>query len=80
MQEIVYLYHEKGLSLCQIATKVLDKPNNFFYIGTNKEYTKLIDSEDISWQYTPTLDWTYLKKGSIMKFIQLFHTFIKYEF
>lgn len=79
IQEIVYLYNKKGLSLCQIATKVLDKPNNFFYIGTNKEYTKLIDSDDVDWQYVPTLDWSNLQKASIMKFNKLFHTFIEYE-
>ena len=79
IQELVYLYNEKGLSKCQIASKVLGKNNNYFYIGTNKEYTKLIDSPNVEWQYTPTLDWSIIKKGSIIKFLDLFHTFIRYD-
>ena len=79
MQEVVYLYHKKGLSKCQIATKVLNKDNNFFYIGTNKKYTQLIGSDDASWMYAPTLDWGIINKASIMKFVHLFHEFINYD-
>lgn len=78
MQEIVYLYTQKGLTKCQIASKVLGKKHNYLYIGTNKEFTKLIDNDDVSWQYTPTLDWSIMKKENVIKFINLFHTFIKY--
>ena len=33
----------------------------------------------MDWQYTPTLDWSNINKGSVMKFIDIIHTFIKYE-
>ena len=79
MQEIVYLYTQKGLTKCQIASKVLEKKHNYLYVGTNKEFTKLIDSDDASWQYVPTLDWSVTNKIPIIKFINLFHTFIKYD-
>lgn len=80
MQEIVYLYSKKGLSKCQISSKVLGKDSNFLYIGTNQAYNKLIDSDDAEWQYVPTLDWKTLDKFNVIKFIDLFHTFIKYDF
>ena len=79
MQELVYLYNRKGLSKCQIASKVLNKDSNFLYVGTNQKYNDLIDNDNVEWQYVPTLDWSNLKKSSIMKFIDLFHTFIKYD-
>ena len=79
MQEIVYLYHKKGLSKCQIASKVLGKNSNFLYIGSNKQYNNLINSDNIDWQYAPTIDWNNINKTSVMKFIDLFHTFIKYD-
>lgn len=79
MQEIVYLYDKKGLSKCQISSKVLGKDNNFLYIGTNKSYTKLIDSDDAEWQYVPTIDWSKIDETSVTKFIDLFHTLIKYD-
>lgn len=79
MQEIVYLYDKKGLSKCQIAQGVLDRASNFLYIGTNKAYNNLIDNSNADWQYTPTLDWSNISKGNVMKFINLFHTFIEYD-
>ena len=79
MQELVYLYNKKGLSKCQIATKVLGKDKNFLYVGTNKNYTELIDNDNVSWQYVPTIDWGRLNKGTVMKFINLFHTFIEHD-
>ena len=79
MQEIVYLYTQKGLTKCQIASKVFNKNSNYLYIGTNKKYNELVDSNNVDWQYVPTLDWTYLKKGSVIKFIDIFHTFINYD-
>ena len=79
MQELVYLYNKKGLSKCQIATKVLGKDKNFLYVGTNKNYTQLINNDNVSWQYVPTIDWERLNKGTVMKFINLFHTFIEHD-
>ena len=79
MQELVYLYTKKGLSKCQIATKVLGKKSNFLYVGTNKSYNNLIDNTNVDWQYVPTIDWEKLNKGSIIKFINLFHTFIEHD-
>ena len=79
MQEICTLYTSKGLSKGTIGSKVLDKSTNFFYNNTNKEYGKVIQESDMDWQYIPTLDWTNLDKGAVMKFINVFHSFISYE-
>lgn len=79
MQELVYLYNDKGLSKCQIASGVLGKDANFLYVGTNKQYNNLLENDNAEWQYVPTLDWTNIKKGSVMKLINLFHTFIGYD-
>lgn len=81
MQEFVYLYTKKNVGLCIIASRVLGKNRNFFYIGTNRKYTELIkeDTKEIPWQYSATLDWKNMNKGSVSKLIDLFHQFIKYE-
>lgn len=77
MQEIVTLYTHKGLTKGTIGSKVLGKTSSYLYNGTNKKYTAISD-ENMNWQYTPTIDWSNINKGSVMKFIDLFHTFIKY--
>lgn len=78
MQEIVTLYTHKGVSKGTIGSKVLGKTSSYLYNGTNKKFD-VIPEENMDWQYTPTLDWTNINKGSVMKFIDLFHTFINYE-
>ena len=78
MQEIVTLYEHKGLSKGTIGSKVLGRGSNFLYNNTNKKYNA-IPEEDMAWQYVPTLDWETLDKGAVLKFIDIFHTFIKYE-
>ena len=79
MQELVTLYTYKGLSKGTIGSKVLNKDSSFLYNGTNKKYASIINEEDLSWQYVPTIEWSNLNKNAIIKFIQLFHTFIKYD-
>ena len=78
MQEIVTLCTHKGLSKGTIGSKVLGKTSSYLYNGTNKKYD-IISEENMDWQYTATLDWTNIDKNSVKKFIDLFHTFIKYE-
>ena len=78
MQEIVTLYTHKGLSKGAIGSKVLGKGSAFLYNNTNKKYSE-ISKEDMSWQYVPTLDWSVINKGMVLKFIDIFHTFIKYD-
>ena len=78
MQEIVTLYTHKGLSKGTIGSKVLGKTSSYLYNGTNKKYD-VIPKENMDWQYTPTLDWSTIDKNSVIKFIDLFHTFINYE-
>lgn len=78
MQEIVTLYTNKGLSKGTIGSGVLGKTSAYLYNGTNKKY-KEIGKEDMEWQYTPTIDWEHIEKGAILKFIDLFHTFIRYD-
>ena len=79
MQEICTLYKSKGLSLGTIGSKVLGKGTNYFYNNTNKEQSKEIKEEDLEWLYAPTLVWDNIDKGSVYKFIDIFHTFIKYN-
>lgn len=79
MQEICTLYTKKGLSLGAIGSKVLGKGTNFFYNNTNKEYAKIISKEDLEWQYVPTLDWENIDKGAIYKFLNILHTYIRYD-
>lgn len=78
MQEIVTLYTHKGVAKGTIGSKVLGKTSSYLYNGTNKKFD-VIPKENMDWQYTPTLDWTNINKGSVIKFIDLFHTFINYE-
>lgn len=78
MQEIVTLYTKKGVSKGAIGSKVLGKDSTFLYNGTNKKFSE-IPKDDLDWQYTPTLDWSNINKGSVYKFINLFHDFIRYD-
>lgn len=78
MQEIVTLYTHKGLTKGAIGSKVLGKTSSYLYNNSNKKYD-IISKENMDWQYTPTIDWSNIDKNSIIKFIDLFHTFIKYE-
>lgn len=78
MQEIVTLYTHKGLSKGSIGSKVLGKASSFLYNNTNQKYSE-IPEEDLDWQYTPTIDWSSMKKGSVLKFIDIFHSFINYD-
>lgn len=79
MQEIVNLYRHKGLSKGTIGSKVLNKDSAFLYNGTNKKYAIEISEDDMSWQYVPVLDWSSINKNIVLKFIQIFHAFIKYN-
>ena len=79
MQELVNLYMHKGLSKGAIGSKVLGKGSAFLHNGTNKKFATTMSEEDMSWQYVPTIDWTNLNKGAVLKFIQIFHAFIKYD-
>ena len=79
MQEICTLYTKKGLTKGTIATRVLGKPSNFFYNNTNKEYGKVIDDKDMEWQYIPTIEWSNINKGAVIKFIDSLHQFIQYD-
>ena len=79
MQELVYLYNKKGLSKYDIATKVLNKSRSFFYNGTNKKYCELLDNEDASWQYATTIEWSNMRVPSVLSFIDVFHSFIRYD-
>ena len=79
MQEVVNLYMHKGLSKGTIGSKVLNKDSAYLYNGTNKKYATVMTDEDMSWQYVPTIDWSNINKSAVLNFIQLFHTFIKYD-
>lgn len=77
MQELVYLYSEKGLNRYEIATNILKKDKSFLYRGTNTKYCDLIGSDEADWQYAPTIEWKNLNKQSVKLFIDIFHSFIK---
>lgn len=79
MQELVYLYTKKGLNKSAISSRVLGKDFSFLYRGTNKKYNDLIDSDNVEWQYVPTLDWEHIQRGDVMKFIELFHSWVMYN-
>ena len=79
MQEIVNLYMHKGLSKGTIGSKVLGKGSAFLHNNTNKKYAVVMTDDDMSWQYVPTISWDNMNKSAVLKFIQLFHAFIKYD-
>lgn len=78
MQELVTLYTHKGLSKGTIGSKVLGKTSSYLYNGTNKKY-KVMSKDELSWQYVKTIDWELINKSAVIKFINLFHTFIRYD-
>ena len=78
MQELVTLYTHKGLTKGAIGSKVLGKTSSYLYNNTNKKFD-VMSEDDMSWQYTPTLDWSSIKKDEVKKFIDLFHLVINYD-
>ena len=37
----------------------------------------IIKEEDMAWQYITTLDWSHINANEIIRFIDLFHDFIR---
>ena len=79
MQEVVTLYTKKGVAKGTIGSSVLGKDSSYLYNGSNKKYREIPDDE-LDWQYTHTIDWTNMNVDSVLKFIDLFHSFIRYDF
>lgn len=77
MQEIVTLYTHKRVSKGTIGSSVLGKNSSYLYNNSNKKYTVI--PEDDMWQYAPTLEWKNLDKDAVLKFIDVFHSFIRYD-
>ena len=78
MQELYTLYTYKGYSKGKISTEVLGKHSNYLHSTGGKKYAKLIEKEDMKWQYAPTIKWDNMDKVSVKKFIQLLHDFVDY--
>lgn len=79
MQEVVTLYLYKGLTKSAIGSSVLGKNSSYLYNGTNRHFREMTEDE-LGWQYTHTIDWTNMNVDSVLKFIDLFHSFIRYGF
>jgi hypothetical protein len=77
MQEVVTLYTHKGLTKGAIGSSVLGKDASYLYNGNNRKYTTI--PEDDMWQYTRTIEWKGLDKEAVLKFIDVFHSFIRYD-
>jgi len=79
-QEITTLYVTKGVKKGTIGSKIFNKGSNYLYQKDTKVFGNVIKEEDMAWQYIPTLDWNRLDEKEVLKFIDLFHDFIKLEY
>lgn len=78
-QEIVTLYTYRGYKKGTIGSKILGKASNYLFVKNRKNIAEPIKPEDLSWQYTPTLDWKNLDKESVYRFIDVFQLFSEYN-
>lgn len=78
-QEIVTLFTKRGYKKGSIGTKVFEQTSNYLYNKGTKEYSKLIPKEDLSWQYSHTIDWKNVNVQSVKKFIDILHEFSDYD-
>lgn len=79
-QEIVTLYTTKGVKKGTIGSKIFKKGSNYLYQKDTKVFGDVIKEEDMSWQYITTMDWDYINAAEVLKFIDLFHDFIRLEY
>jgi hypothetical protein len=78
-QEIVTLFTERGYKKGTIGKKVFEKQSNYLYNNGAKTFAKVINDEDLSWQYAPTIDWKDMDTESVKRFIDILHEFSDYD-
>lgn len=78
IQELTTLYTSKGFSKSFIGKNVLNKNYNYLYCERTKALYKNMQGEE-AWQYGQTLYWNNINDSEVIKFIDLLHTFIKYD-
>lgn len=79
-QEITTLYVNKGVKKGTIGSKIFNRDSNYLYQKDTKVFGNIIKEEDMSWQYINTMNWEYIDIKEVLKFIDLFHDFIKLEY
>lgn len=79
IQEIVTLFLKRGYSKSAIGSKILNKGSSYLFVKGRESIAEPIKPEDMSWQYTPALDWSNLDKSSVLKFIDVFQMFSEYD-
>ena len=79
-QEIVTLYLTKGVKKGTIGSKIFNKDSNYLYQRDTKVFGNVIKEEDMAWQYITTIDWVHIDAKEVLRFIDLFHDFIRLEY
>ena len=78
-QELINMCYCKNISKCDISSKILGKNSNYLYrtdIATSKN---ILGTDAEIWFFFETLEWSNIDTDSIMRFVELFHTFIEYD-
>ena len=79
-QEITTLYLTKGVKKGTIGSKIFNKGSNYLYQKDTKVFGNTIKENDMLWQYITTLDWNRINANEVIRFIDLFHDFIRFEY
>lgn len=79
-QEIVTLYLTKGVKKGTIGSKIFNKGSNYLYQKDTKVFGNIIKDEDMAWQYITTIDWSHINAKEVIRFIDLFHDFMRLEY
>lgn len=78
-QEITTLYVSKGVGKCIIGRHIFGKASNYLYSPNTKVFGTVISKEDMAWQYIETLSWEHINQEEVQKFIDIFHTIIRFD-
>lgn len=79
-QEITTLYITKGVKKGTIGSKIFNKGSNYLYQRDTKVFGNIIKEEDMNWQYITTMNWEHINATEVIRFIDLFHDFIRLEY
>ena len=66
LQELVTLYSKRGYKKGTIGSKVLNKESSYLFAKGRQAIAEPIKPEDMSWQYSHTIDWSNLDKSSVL--------------
>lgn len=79
LQELCNLCYSKKIKKGAIGTFILGKDSHYLYNNKKAMTKNILGTEEFRSIYVPTLDWELLDKASVIRFNELFHSFVSYD-